>query len=76
MAVFFVDSGDGLYTRLFSFCIGLHIISSLRNDNSGVFVGVCACVTHVIVNTLYHKKLFCCCCCCSLVKNEMVQSTL
>ena len=45
MAVLFVDSGDGLYTRLFSFCIGLHIISSLRNDNSGVFVGVCACVT-------------------------------
>ena len=43
MAVLFVDSGDGL-----------HIASSLHNDNSDVFVGVCVCVcvcvTGVTVN--------------------------
>ena len=36
MAVLFVDSGDGL----------LHITSSLHNDNNGVFVGVCVCISH------------------------------
>ena len=57
MAVLFVDSGDGLYT-----CIGLHITSSLHNDNTDIFIGVC--VTRVTVN-------ICCFICCSLVKNEM-----
>ena len=52
----FVDSGDGLYT-----CVGLHITSSLHNDNNDIFIGVC--VTRVTVNIR-------CFICCSLVKNE------
>ena len=61
MAVLFVDSGDGLYT-----CVGLHITSSLHNDNNDIFIGVC--VTRVTVNIR-------CFICCSLVKNEGVQSS-